>query len=102
MGAARPPATSGEPEPPGAPTAPAATVTIDVADLVPPEPMVRILEALDGLEPGETLRVEHRRRPVYLYPHLDAMGCTHETRELGPEKVELLIRKPRDQRDAAS
>lgn len=60
------------------------------------------LEALDALEPGETLRVEHRRRPVYLYPHLDAMGCAHETRDLGPAKVEFLIHKPRERREPAS
>ena len=75
--------------------APAATVTVDVSDLVPPEPMVRILEALDRLPPGETLLVQHVRRPVFLYPRLDALGYEHETRELGPGRVEIRIRKPR-------
>lgn len=73
---------------------PTATVTIDVSDLVPPEPMVRILEALERLGPGQTLLVHHVRRPVYLYARLDELGYTHETRELGPGQVEILIRKP--------
>ncbi len=73
---------------------PTATVTVDVSDLVPPEPMVRILEALERLSPGETLLVHHVRRPVYLYARLDELGYAHETRELGPGQVEILIHKP--------
>jgi uncharacterized protein (DUF2249 family) len=73
---------------------PAAVVTIDVSDLVPPEPMVRILGALEELAPGQMLLVHHVRRPVYLYPQLDALGYQHETREIGPGQVELRIRKP--------
>jgi uncharacterized protein (DUF2249 family) len=66
-------------------------VRLDVSDLAPPEPMVRILEAAAKLGPGQTLLVEHHRRPVYLYPQLDAQGFLHETRELGPGRVEILI-----------
>jgi uncharacterized protein (DUF2249 family) len=71
-----------------------AAVQIDVSDLVPPEPMVRILEALAQLAPGQTLLVEHVRRPVYLYPQLDAQGYEHTTDELGPGRVQLRIHKP--------
>jgi uncharacterized protein (DUF2249 family) len=71
-----------------------ATVRIDVSELVPPEPMVRILETLAQLAPGQTLLVEHVRRPVYLYPQLDAQGYEHTTDELGPGRVQLRIHKP--------
>lgn len=74
--------------------APSVSVTIDVGDLVPPEPMIRILEALEVLPPGGTLLVHHVRRPMHLYPRLDELGCRHDTRELGPNRVELLIQKP--------
>ncbi|MDI3339521.1 MAG: DUF2249 domain-containing protein [Sphaerobacter sp.] len=74
-------------------SSPSATVTIDVSGLVPPEPMIRILEALEALPPGGTLLVHHVRRPMHLYPRLDALGYRHETRELGPGRVELLIEK---------
>jgi uncharacterized protein (DUF2249 family) len=77
--------------------APNATITIDVRDLVPPEPMIRILEALEELAPGQTLLVYHVRRPVHLYPRLDELGCSHETRDLGPGRIALLIRKPGEQ-----
>lgn len=72
---------------------PDATVTIDVSELVPPEPMVRILEALEALPAGGTLLVHHVRRPMHLYPRLAALGYRHETREVGPARVEVLIEK---------
>jgi uncharacterized protein (DUF2249 family) len=68
-------------------------VRLDVSDLAPPEPMVRILEAAARLGPHQALLVEHHRRPVYLYPQLDAQGFAHETRELGPGRVEIVIRR---------
>lgn len=70
------------------------TITIDVSELVPPEPMMRILSALEEMEPGKTLLVHHARRPMFLYPQLDDLGYLHETRELGPSEVEVLIHKP--------
>jgi uncharacterized protein (DUF2249 family) len=70
------------------------TRTLDVGHLPPPLPMVRILEALRELGPGATLLVRHTRRPIHLYPRLDALGCTHETRERGPREFEILITKP--------
>ena len=74
--------------------APAATLTIDVRELVPPQPMLRIMDALDKLQAGQTLLVHHVRRPVYLFPRLDEMGYTYQVRDIGPEQVDLLITKP--------
>lgn len=71
-----------------------ATVEIDVSELVPPEPMVKILAALEVLQPGGKLYVQHLRKPMFLYPRLDKLGYLHRTRVLGPERVELLIEKP--------
>ncbi len=88
-----PPPAAG-PLPAAPPVEPTATLTIDVSELVPPEPMVRILETLAELPPGAVLLVHHVRRPVHLYPRLDELGCQHETRELAPNRVEILIRKP--------
>ena len=70
-------------------------VRLDVSDLAPPEPMVRILEAAAKLGPEQTLFVEHHRRPVYLYPQLDAQGFLHTTHEPGPGRVEIQIWRPR-------
>ncbi len=79
-------------------TSPTASITIDVSELVPPEPMVRILSALENLRTGESLLVHHVRRPIHLYPQLDDAGYRHETRDVGPGKVDLLIEKPADDR----
>lgn len=71
-----------------------AEITIDVSELVPPEPMMRILSALDDLPNGGQLTVHHVRRPMHLYPRLDEMGYAHSTTDLGPDQVELVITKP--------
>ena len=81
---------------------PTAEVTIDVSELVPPEPMIRILEALEMMPEGGVLLVRHVRRPMHLYPRLDEMGYRHETRELEPGRVEVLIeRTPVEDRNSA-
>lgn len=71
----------------------AAEVTIDVSELVPPEPMIRILEALESLPDEGRLLVHHVRRPIHLYDRLDELGYPHDTRELSPGHVDVLIRK---------
>jgi uncharacterized protein (DUF2249 family) len=70
-----------------------AEVTIDVSELVPPEPMIKILETLETLPADGRLLVHHVRRPIHLYDRLDEMGYAHDTRDLGPGKVEVLIQK---------
>jgi uncharacterized protein (DUF2249 family) len=72
---------------------PAATCSIDVRGLEPPQPMVRILEAVERLRPGEILEVFHERRPLFLYPQLDERGFLHETDEPAPGLVRIVIRR---------
>jgi len=74
--------------------APTAEITIDVSELVPPEPMVKILQALEALPPDTRLLVHHVRRPIHLYDRLDEMGYVHTTRDLAPGQVEVMIQKP--------
>jgi uncharacterized protein (DUF2249 family) len=74
---------------------PAARVSvIDVRGLEPPHPMVLVLDRLQALAPGETLAVLHDRRPLFLYPQLDARGFTHETDEPAPGVVRIRIQRP--------
>lgn len=47
---------------------------LDLADLDPPEPMVRILAAADRLEPGEVLFALLSREPLFLFPELTKRG----------------------------
>ena len=48
--------------------------TLDNRGLLPPEPMVRILETLEGMQPGEVLEAINERDPVFLYPELAKRG----------------------------
>jgi uncharacterized protein (DUF2249 family) len=66
--------------------------TIDVRGLEPPEPMVRILEAVENLRAGDAILVLHERRPMFLYPQLDERGFLYETDESEPGVVRIVIR----------
>ncbi len=68
--------------------------TLDVRGLPPPQPMLRVLEELDGLAPGASLTVLHDRRPMFLYPQLDDRGFTHATDEPTPGLVRIVITRP--------
>ena len=70
-----------------------AEVSIDVSELVPPEPMIKILQTLETLPPDGRLLVHHVRRPMHLYGRLDDMGYAHATRDISPGHVEVLIQK---------
>jgi uncharacterized protein (DUF2249 family) len=87
---AAPPAPAG----PGAAESSASAggrVRLDVRGLEPPLPMVRVLEAVDALGPGQHLEVWHDRRPIFLYPQLDERGCRHATEEPEPGFVRIVI-----------
>jgi uncharacterized protein (DUF2249 family) len=71
----------------------ARTVRLDVRGLEAPLPMVRVLERLDTLGPGEALEIIHSRRPLFLYPQLDERGFVHETTEPEPGVVRIVVRR---------
>lgn len=47
---------------------------LDLSDLDPPEPMVRILATVEALEPGEVLFAVLAREPMFLFPELTKRG----------------------------
>ena len=53
---------------------PEPVIRLDNRDLAPPEPMVRILAAVETLQSGETIVALLRREPVFLFPELDKRG----------------------------
>ena len=67
--------------------------TLDLRNLEPPLPMVRVLEAIETLAAGDTLEVLLERHPRFLYPRLEARGFTHETDEPAPQVVRVRIRR---------
>jgi uncharacterized protein (DUF2249 family) len=56
-------------------------VELDARGLEPPQPLVRILEAVAGLTDGVTLRAHTDRRPLHLHPLLEERGFTGDTRK---------------------
>lgn len=67
------------------------TVSVDVRDLPMPQPMVRILEALEALPAGQALFVEHKKIPVFLLPELRERGFDYRIKEIENQHVQLLI-----------
>ncbi len=49
-------------------------VELDNRDLEPPEPMVRTLEGVEALVPGQTLAALLPREPVFLFDELESRG----------------------------
>ena len=58
-----------------------ATTEVDARGLEPPEPMLRILSALETLPAGGVLRARTDRLPVHLLPELETRGVRHESTE---------------------
>jgi Uncharacterized conserved protein len=59
----------------------AGPLEVDARGLEPPEPMMRILAALETLPAGGVLRARTDRRPIHLLPELEARGMRHESAE---------------------
>lgn len=65
---------------------------LDNRGLQPPEPLVRILDTLEHLAPGQVLEAINERDPVFLYPELQARGASIRTEKM-EGGVRLLIRR---------
>lgn len=67
--------------------------SLDNRGLLPPEPMIRILETLEHLKPGEVLEAINEREPMFLYPELEKRGAAIQTETRPDGAVRLLIRR---------
>ena len=56
-------------------------IDVDARGLEPPQPMVKILEALAVLPQGAGVRAHTDRRPVHLYAQLEVRGFVGNSRE---------------------
>ncbi|WP_026581120.1 DUF2249 domain-containing protein [Bacillus sp. J33] len=68
-------------------------MNLDNRGLEPPQPMMRTLEALEGLSKGETLSIINDRRPMFLYEQLDELGYRHKTTERNDGSFLIEIKK---------
>ena len=58
-----------------------APAVLDTRGLEPPEPMMRILAKVETLTGSEMLCAQTDRRPLHLYPELNARGIQHVSEE---------------------
>lgn len=66
---------------------------LDNRGLSPPEPMLRILDALERLPANEALTAQMDRRPVFLFPELEERGYAYELEQQPEGWFLLTIRK---------
>ena len=66
-------------------------ILLDVSDMEPPEPLVFTLEAAEQLQPGQYVRMLHRREPCLLYPNLKDNNFSYYQREGLLAAVEVFI-----------
>jgi len=72
---------------------PSPKASLDNRGLHPPEPMIRILDTLEHLAPGEVLEAINEREPMFLYPELETRGATIRVENQVDKSVRLLIRR---------
>ncbi len=72
---------------------PAPSRSLDNRGMMPPEPMVNTLEALEGMAAGEVLEAWYDRDPLLLYPELEARSHEARCEKRGAGEFRVLIRR---------
>ncbi len=75
------------------PAATAHIVEVDARGLEPPQPMVKILEALAALPEDAELLARTDRRPMHLYPQLEQRGFSASSEEQADGSFATHIRR---------
>ena len=70
-------------------------IEIDVRELPPPEPMMKIFEKLSEVDDKTILLVHHHREPLMLYPKLEERGFEAISNKIGGNYYKVLIFKKR-------
>ncbi len=68
-------------------------IEIDVRELTPPEPMVKILETLAKVDDKTVLVVHHHREPLMLYPKLEERGYKAISNKIKDNYFKVIIMK---------
>jgi len=70
-------------------------IELDVRNLVPPEPMIKILETLSQVDENTLLLVHHHREPMMLYPKLEERGYEAVSNKIEENYFKVVITKKR-------
>ncbi len=68
-------------------------ITIDCRELLPPEPLVKVMTSVEHLKNDEAILMLHRHNPCSLFPKLEERGLKSELKEFEDGSVEILIWK---------
>lgn len=71
-------------------------IELDVRDLVPPEPMIKILESLSRVDENTILLVHHHREPIMLYPKLEERGYEAVSNKISENYFKVVITKKKN------
>lgn len=71
-------------------------IEVDVRELVPPEPMIKILETLSKVDENTVLLVHHHREPMMLYPKLEERGYEAVSNKIEEDYFKVVITKKRN------
>ena len=66
-------------------------IIVDCRELEPPEPMVKVLEAVNNMAADEAVLMIHRKMPRLLFSKLDELGFSHDVTEESEGLIKLLI-----------
>ena len=69
---------------------------LDVRELAPPEPMMKILENISKVDEKTVMVVHHHREPLMLYPKLEERGYTAITNKIDENYFKVVITKKRN------
>lgn len=70
-------------------------IELDVRELAPPEPMIKILENISKVDDKTVMLVHHHREPMMLYPELEKRGYTAITNQINENYYKVVITKKR-------
>ncbi len=71
-------------------------IELDVRELAPPEPMMKILENISKVDEKTVMVVNHHREPMMLYPKLEERGYTAITNKIDENYFKVVITKKRN------
>ncbi len=71
-------------------------IEIDVRELEPPEPMLKILETLPQLDDNSVLVVHHHRDPLMLYEKLEERGYQAEALKIQENYFKVIVTKKKE------
>ena len=68
-------------------------IEIDVRELPPPEPMMKVFENLNQIDENTLLLVHHHREPLMLYPKLSERGFKAQSNKINDNYYKVFIVK---------